>query len=88
MKKKRTIMRAFKLNEISGVDNPAQAHARVAIIKRHDGDNTEEGNTTLEQNDFFKALAFVLKHFHQARCACGKKSAESVVAGVCQRRSI
>jgi hypothetical protein len=40
------------------------------------------------ENDFFKALAFVLKHFHQVRCAYGKKSAESVVAGVCQRRSI
>jgi hypothetical protein len=37
------------------------------------------------ENDFFKALAFVL---NQVRCACGKKSAESVVAGVCQRRSI
>ena len=30
------IMRAFKIHEISGVDKPAQAHARAAILKRHD----------------------------------------------------
>lgn len=30
----RNIMRAFKLNEISAVDRPAQAPARMAIIKR------------------------------------------------------
>lgn len=28
------IMRAFKMNEISAVDRPAQAHARMAIMKR------------------------------------------------------
>ena len=33
-KPKRRIMRAFKINEISGVDNPAQEGARVAIMKR------------------------------------------------------
>ena len=31
---KKTIMRAFKLNEISAVDRPAQAHARAVIMKR------------------------------------------------------
>ena len=31
---KRRIMRAFKINEISGVDDPAQEGARVAIMKR------------------------------------------------------
>jgi hypothetical protein len=35
MKMKR-IMRRFVINEISGVDRPAQAHARAAIMKRAD----------------------------------------------------
>ena len=30
------IMRAFKIAEISGVDKPAQAHARAVIMKRND----------------------------------------------------
>lgn len=30
------IMRAFKLNEISAVDRPAQAHAKVVLMKRDD----------------------------------------------------
>ena len=34
MPPKRRIMRAFKINEISGVDRPAQEGARVAIMKR------------------------------------------------------
>ena len=34
MPRKRNIMRAFKINEISGVDNPAQAGARATIMKR------------------------------------------------------
>jgi hypothetical protein len=33
MRKKR-IMRSFRLTEISGVDSPAQVHAKVAIMKR------------------------------------------------------
>lgn len=32
------IMRAFKMNEISAVDRPAQAHARAAIMKRDEGE--------------------------------------------------
>ncbi len=34
---KRRKMLAFKIDEISGVDNPAQEGARVAIMKRDDG---------------------------------------------------
>ncbi|MEE8609006.1 MAG: hypothetical protein V3S55_15485 [Nitrospiraceae bacterium] len=34
--KKRTIMRALKINEISGVDVPAQEGAKVIIMKRND----------------------------------------------------
>ena len=33
-KKRRRILRAIKIDEISGVDNPAQVGARVAILKR------------------------------------------------------
>lgn len=39
MTKKRNIMRAFKIAEISGVDVPAQEGARVAIMKRAPGVN-------------------------------------------------
>ena len=35
-KRRMRIMRAFKLREISCVDNPAQAHARMVIMKRID----------------------------------------------------
>lgn len=33
---RRRIMRVFRLDEISAVDNPAQAHARMKILKRED----------------------------------------------------
>ncbi len=33
----KTIMRAFKINEISGVDTPAQEGAKVVLMKRKDG---------------------------------------------------
>jgi hypothetical protein len=35
---RRRIMRRFRLDEISAVDNPAQAHARMKILKREDTD--------------------------------------------------
>lgn len=35
-KTKRRIMRSFKMNEISGVDNPAQEGARIVMFKRAD----------------------------------------------------
>lgn len=38
----RRIMRAFKIAEISGVDRPAQAHARAAIMKRDITDVTKK----------------------------------------------
>ena len=40
---KRNIMRAFKIDEISAVDKPAQAGARVVIMKRDDGRVEDEG---------------------------------------------
>ena len=42
MVKKRTIMRALKLNEISIVDRPAQEGANVMIMKRKDGQSTPQ----------------------------------------------
>jgi hypothetical protein len=38
MASKKRILRRFSIREISGVDSPAQIHARVAIIKRADDD--------------------------------------------------
>lgn len=35
-KRRKRIMRTFKLNEISAVDRPAQAHAKMTIMKRAD----------------------------------------------------
>ena len=36
------IMRAFKLNEISAVDKPAQAHAKAVLMKRDNPDNMDD----------------------------------------------
>lgn len=44
MTKKRNIMRAFKIAEISGVDVPAQEGARVAILKRAPGQSGDPVN--------------------------------------------
>ena len=38
--KRRKVMRAFKLNEISAVDVPAQEGARMVLMKRHDFKDT------------------------------------------------
>ena len=35
------IMRAFKLNEVSAVDRPAQAHAKMVLMKRADDSDDE-----------------------------------------------
>ena len=43
--KRRKIMVAFKLNEISAVDTPAQEGARMVLMKRHD--ETEKGYSDL-----------------------------------------
>jgi len=48
VKKRRRIMRAFKIEEISAVDRPAQEGARSAILKR---DTTEEGNNGVDKFD-------------------------------------
>jgi hypothetical protein len=53
---KRRIMRSFRLMEISGVDSPAQIHARAAIIKRHDpGVDKAKRPMSAEEEDAFDA---------------------------------
>jgi hypothetical protein len=47
---RRRIMRAFKISEISGCDQPAQVHARVAIIKR-DASGDEVGKAERPMSD-------------------------------------
>lgn len=46
-RRKKRIMRAFKLNEVSAVDRPAQEGARMTIIKRAD-DETDNGYDVLK----------------------------------------
>jgi len=62
----RRIMRSFKLDEISGVDRPAQAHARAAIMKRDITDVTKKPAAGLfaigKDNDLLKKLG-LLKGF-------------------------
>jgi hypothetical protein len=53
----RTIMRAFKLAEISAVDRPAQKPARMAIMKRDDG----QLYTSIEKGDLDDAAVTYLK---------------------------
>lgn len=45
------IMRSFKMTEISGVDNPAQAHARMTIMKRAELDPYWKRDFTQDQRD-------------------------------------
>lgn len=42
-KGKKRIMRALKINEISGVDVPAQEGARAVLMKRHEEDTVDKG---------------------------------------------
>jgi hypothetical protein len=44
--RRRNIMRAFKISEISAVDRPAQEGAKAAIIKRNSNANTGDGSMT------------------------------------------
>lgn len=59
-RKKRNIMTEFQIDEISGVDNPAQKGAKVAIMKRDSlfGEDTVEAEERLDaiRQDIFEAL--------------------------------
>ena len=53
MASKRRILRSFRIDEISGVDRPAQIGARVAILKRN---SASEANMTEEEIKKMKSL--------------------------------
>lgn len=53
IKERRNIMRAFKINEISLVDHPAQEGARVAIMKRSDVSKVLPSRREGESEDAF-----------------------------------
>jgi hypothetical protein len=56
MASKKRILRRFSIREISGVDSPAQIHARVAIIKRADDElGKAERPMTAEEEAAFDA---------------------------------
>lgn len=60
----RNIMREFKIAEISCVDNPAQEHARMTIMKRDDRQENQ-------QMDIAKVASF--DHFEAAVAAIAKR---------------
>jgi hypothetical protein len=63
---KKRIMRSFIMDEISGVDNPAQSDARVTLLKRQDGDHSDQ--TQAEQFGKQAALSASTKgHSHLIR---------------------
>lgn len=41
-RRRRRVMRRFRINEISGVDKPAQEGARITILKRAEADDMDE----------------------------------------------
>ena len=47
--KRRRVMRAFKIHEISSVDNPAQVHARMTIMKRADAQQEQDDMMQFEK---------------------------------------
>ena len=53
----RRIMRAFKINEISAVDRPAQSRARMVILKRDSGGDISAAAEELSaSNDRFSKM--------------------------------
>ena len=70
-KRKRRIMRAFKINEISAVDRPAQAHARVCLLKR-EGDLSK----IAAFDSFDDAVAAIAKREGCARHAAMSRAAK------------
>jgi len=54
-RRKRRILRALRIDEISAVDFPAQAHARALIIKRHAPDEAETADDDLTETELLIA---------------------------------
>jgi hypothetical protein len=77
--RKRRIMRAFKINEISGVDKPAQAHARAAIMKRDEPD--VEGKPGFEIDNGGARARLRMHVENQRRGRPGLSEAEAIAAG-------
>ena len=64
-KKRRRILRAIKIDEISGVDNPAQVGARVAILKRAAPDGNRAVPARKGMGDLVDVLTSIdLEHQH------------------------
>jgi hypothetical protein len=56
----RRVIRKLKIIEVSGVDRPANAHARAAIIKRHDGAHIGDSNLDYSKIDLGALADIVL----------------------------
>lgn len=63
-KQTRRIMRAFKMNEISGVDSPAQAGALVSILKRDTKAAEKQAGESTEKELTKKALLTTEREGH------------------------
>jgi hypothetical protein len=57
----RRVIRKLKILEVSGVDRPANAHARAAIIKRHDGAHIGDSKLDYSKVDFGALADIVLE---------------------------
>jgi len=68
---KKRIMRAFRVDEISVVDRPANAHARMTVMKRADDpDEENDMHNVASFDDLGSAIAAIEK-----REGCGRLSA-------------
>jgi len=71
----RRIMRAFKMNEISAVDSPAQAHARMVLMKRHYPESVEKDLYTVGGfGSLLQSLAYMVRSTAQERSYEGDDS--------------
>lgn len=57
---KKKIMRAFKINEISVVDRPAQSGALMSIMKRDSGDIVTKGSVLTTDDEGHAHLIYCL----------------------------
>ena len=69
-------MRAFKLNEISAVDRPAQAHAKAVIMKRDDMDDLSQFLAPDFQKDMYGVGRFaeIIQSLYYLGQSCEQES--------------
>jgi hypothetical protein len=79
MGKKRRIMRDFSITEISGVDRPAQAHARAVIMKRDEPDVEGKAGFEIDNGGARARLRLLIEN--QRRGRPGLSEAEAIAAG-------